>query len=262
MKKFEFLTINGPPGFTSPHYFISFLKRIVLFLTFLPLSYFSYSQSLIKPISSVGVLWFPKHHECIIVDIEDNVIEGKIVSGIGAGTSIKSIAVKGKDGVKAKMKASHIKSMKVKASDLIKYDMAIDGDVSIIKIATANWEEIAETEYLFFEQAIQPKKKGKIRLFLLLNPGFDSKIKVYDDPFAQETSENSIGGIQVSGGEKKSYLFVKNHEKPIKVKKSDYKNQFIQLYGDCPEMMETFTIEKDMFKDLAVHVFTYDQVCK
>ena len=53
----------------------------------------------------------------------------------------------------------------------------------------------------------------------LLNPGFYSVIKIYNDPKAKETK--GLGGL--TGGEKKSYLAVINGGKAMKIEKGKYK---------------------------------------
>lgn len=122
--------------------------------------------------------------------------------------------------------------------------------------------DIVNKEYLFYEQALAPKKKkDKFRLNLLLNPDFESKIKVFDNPWGGSPSTRVVG-IQVSGDKDKSYLFVKNNQKSFKVKKGDYKKQLIELYGDCKVMLDTFGGKKFKFKDLPGHVFVYDEACR
>jgi len=72
----------------------------------------------------------------------------------------------------------------------------------------------------------------------------------------------AIGGIQVTGGEDRAYLFVKGGEKAFKVKKGSYRENFQELYSDCPEMLAHFQGDKIRWDDLALHVFVYDQLCK
>lgn len=242
---------------------MTLLKLKVLFIIciILTLSELSFSQSLVEPLSDCIALWFPKHHECVIMDMKGNLIEGKLISGTGLGSSIKWIKVRDSTGKEVKLEAADIKTMKVKASNLIKFSAAME-NTALLQISTADWEDIVNKEYLFYEQALAPKKKkDKFRLYLLLNPGFDSKIKVFDNPGAG-TSTTTVVGIKVSGGKDKSYLFVKNNQKSFKVKKGDYKKQFAELYGDCKVMLETFGGKKNKFKDLPGHVFVYDQACK
>jgi hypothetical protein len=109
---------------------------------------------------------------------------------------------------------------------------------------------------------MRANKAGKLRLMQLLNPGFDTRVKVFADPNAQKTGGLAIGGIRVSGGEDRSFLMVKGDQQAVVVKKSSYRRNFEDLYGDCPAMVKTFAGEKIQWDDLAAHVFAYDSACK
>lgn len=92
----------------------------------------------------------------------------------------------------------------------------------------------------------------------LLNPGFDTKLKVYDLPNAK-SGETSIGGIAVGGDKATAYLVVKNGES-LKITKKKYKKQdFKLLFSDCPKILEN---NEPNFKEFATHVFFYDQLCE
>jgi len=95
----------------------------------------------------------------------------------------------------------------------------------------------------------------------LLNPGFDSKIKVFAEP-SKKTGGLNVGGLQLTGGEARAYLFVKGKEKSIEVKKGSYSKNFQELYGDCPLMISKIQGEKIRWDDVALHVFAYEQACK
>jgi hypothetical protein len=132
---------------------------------------------------------------------------------------------------------------------------------SVFRLAKTDFDDIINREYIIFEQALRATKKDKPAMMQLLNPGFDHVIKVYADPNANETTGLSVGGISVTGGKDKSYLFVKGNNKVVIVKKGSYKKNFDDLYGDCQQMMITFEGEKKKFNDMAGHVFVYDQIC-
>lgn len=239
------------------------MKKILIFTVILLLPACIYSQSFVEPVEDVSSLWTYSRN-CIITTTEGEELQGKLFSGYITGGGIKSVTIKDENGEKTKMNAALISSMKVKASDMIKFWMVVENTGSIKEITNMDFNEVMNKEYLIFEQALMPKKKDKSGLLQLLNPGFDSKIKVYVDPKAKETKgvpKWMTAGVQVGGGEDKSYLFVKNQEKSIKVKKGNYKKEFSELYDNCQIMMEMYEGKKIKFKDLAGHVFIYDQVC-
>ncbi len=78
---------------------------------------------------------------------------------------------------------------------------------------------------MIFETATTPAQKETRRILQLLNPGFDGKIKVFADPGAK-TGGLNIGGLQVTGGEDRVYLFVKEGGKAFKVKKRIIQGEF------------------------------------
>jgi hypothetical protein len=68
--------------------------------------------------------------------------------------------------------------------------------------------------------------------------------------------------MQLTGGEDKSYLFVKGGEKAFTVKKGSYSKNFEELFSDCPKMIEAYKNNKIKWDDVALHVFYYNQFCK
>jgi len=238
------------------------MKKLLTLVFIIAGTILSFAQSLVEPLENVGLLWFPKNHECVIIDMEGNTIEGKIVSGKAIDSSPGSITVLDKEGNKVKLKAEQIKSAKVKASDLIKFSKGIENMGSVQEITNADWKEIIDSEYLYYVRALAPKKKkDKSRIYMVLNPGFDSKIQILHNPWGNESGGLGVGGVKLTGGKEKSYLIVKNGQKSFKIKKGDYKKQFKDIYGDCPAILATFT-GKIKLADLAGHVFAYDQICK
>ncbi len=140
--------------------------------------------------------------------------------------------------------------------------MIAESTTSIKELTKTNFEEIVNREYIIFETAMRSNKAGKLRLMQLLNPGFDSQIKVFANPNANETSGFSVSGVKLSGGAKRSYLFLENSKKTIIVRKSNYKKNFEELYKNCPKMLTVFSGDKIKWDDIAGHVFIYDQSCK
>ena len=95
--------------------------------------------------------------------------------------------------------------------------------------------------------------------------GFDSTIKVFKDPFGKETASVGFGGMTVAGGDEKSLLVKKaGVEETFYVKKKTYSEQFVQLFGDCQELMDAYKDKPNSIKIkyFAEQVFLYDQLCK
>src|SRR5690606_21823147 len=97
----------------------------------------------------------------------------------------------------------------VKVTGLVKFELIAESTETVKKLTKANFEEISNREYIIYQQARLPGKKTKYVLLQLLNPGFDSKIKVFQDPWAAETQGLTFSDAQLTGEEDKSYFFVK-----------------------------------------------------
>lgn len=162
------------------------------------------------------------------------------------------------DGNEQVFKAEEIKTMAIPPSDAGKLMAFSDATQSVRSMTKTNFKDYIKTDFTYFEQAILPKKNIPV-LFQIVNPGFNSKITVYHDPYASETAGVSAGGVALTGGLEKSYYVTKDGE-TMKVTKGDYKKEFFEkLFGDSPEMMERYGKDRD-WKDFALHVWEYDQL--
>lgn len=122
--------------------------------------------------------------------------------------------------------------------------------------------EFVKKGYVFFETTEVLIKKKKMTLLLqLLNPGFAKKIKVYFDPYADETMAVGFGGINVAGGDAKSYYVKKGDAVAFKLQKKNYEEEFENLYGDCPELKKEFA-KKLGWSNVEKHIFFYSENCK
>ncbi len=234
-------------------------NSIVIFFLFLGIS--SFCQGFIAGIDEENIsLLMNKPVIANLASGEE--LSGRLVSAVSINGYLDKIAIKMENGEKVKLKPEDILRLMIKTSELAKLSMIADATVSIKKMTGTDFEEIVNRDFFVFETAMRSNKRGKLRLMQLLNPGFDSKIKVFADPNAQKTGGIDIGGFQLTGGADKSYLFVENEEKAVKVKKGSYKKNFNELFKSCPEMVKAFEGKKIKWNDVAGHVFLYDQICK
>ena len=160
------------------------------------------------------------------------------------------------NGEKKSIIGEDIASMRLAPSGLGKLGAMSESLSTVKRAENSDISEINDRDFVHFEQALLPGKKPVYVLLQLVNPGFDSKIKVYDDPRAQETA--SIGGI--TGGMLKSYYIVRGGN-ALRVKKSDYKDLFNEIYGDCAEDIKK-DYKKIKFEDFAEHVAKHEQICE
>jgi len=200
-------------------------------------------------------------NECVVNLTSGEEITGKFTSGMYVTNGLTKITVKLENGEKVKLVPEQIVAMQIKSSGLLKLSMISEGGSSIKELAKTDFKDIVNREWVVFETAMTPKKTDTYRLLQLLNPGFSGKIKVFAEP-GSKTGGIGIGGLQITGGEDRAYLFVKGGEKAVKVKKSSYSENFQELYSDCPEMVAAFQGEKIKWDDVAMHVYAYDKACK
>ena len=217
---------------------------------------FTNGQAFISAVSE-----FQPTDECKMELVDGTIIEGKVSMATLINGNLSSLTLKDGEGNKHKYKAADIKQFRVKMGFLAKLDAMGEASGSIAKFVKADFNEIIDREYIFYQQALLPKKKDKYRWLHLVNPGFDSRIKVYADPGGGETGGLSLGDVQLTGGKDKSYLVVVDGQKSVEVKKKSYKKDFPVLFGGCKTFMETIDVKKPDFWDFAAHVFAYDQLC-
>ena len=155
--------------------------------------------------------------------------------------------------------AENVAAMRLVPSAWGKIAAASESNSSLAESAKRDDAMFAlKRDYVYFETAQLSDKKNTFVLLQLVNPGFEGKIKVFDDPYAQETGGLGVGGVQMTGGFLKSYYFIQDG-KAIKIKKGDYKDEFQNIFGDCPALEAKF--KKVDWKDFPAHVFTHLQEC-
>lgn len=220
----------------------------------------SYSQAFVETVEGLAFEAL-SGNDCVVRLTSGEDITGRFTGGTYVNNGLTKITVTLESGEKVKLVPEQIFSVHIRSSDLLKLFMFTEAGSSITELANANFNDIINREWVVFETAMTPKKTETYRILQLLNPGFDSKIKVFAEPGAK-TGGLSVGGLQVTGGEDKSYLFVKGSEKAVRVKKGSYAENFRELFSDCPAMISALEGQKIKWDDVALHVFYHFQVCK
>ena len=236
---------------------MSYMIGLLCLMNYLP----AIGQGFISPIDNDNISVI-LNQECIVKLASGDEVKGVLKSASLINGYLSGFSVRLENGEKAKFKPADIEKLSIKASKLAKLTMMAESTGSIKEMTNTNFDEIVNRQYIVYLTAMRANNAGKLRLMQLLNPGFDSKIQVYADPNAKETKGIGMGGIKVTGGVEKSYLFVENNEKAVLVKKGKYKKSFDELYANCPKMLSVFEGEKTKWNDAAGHVFAYDQSCK
>lgn len=170
---------------------------------------------------------------------------------------IVNVAGKTADGKKFSYSAEQIQELGLTPSDYAKLASISESTRSIAKMQRNQVNESARNLVLFYnEQLDEPRREA---LLQLVNPGFESRIRVYNDPFAAETMGVGFAGVQVTGGMDKSF-YVRANGKTFRLKKKDYDKAFVDLFSSCKGLMTKYG--KDFaWRDFCYHVFMFDQEC-
>lgn len=190
-------------------------------------------------------------------------VEGKIDKLKRTKGLIEQIILK-KEGSKEKitLNGEQIQSMYLYPSGFSKYSAGVQ------KLSNVNrWEQdggvddkLINEGYAYFESSNVILKKGTKKLLLqLLNPSFCSKIKVFHNPMAAETSGIGVGGLQVTGGDDKSHYIKLGNADAFLLAKKNYRDKFLEIFKDCT----TFTSKypKPSWTDFDKHTFEYTKDC-
>ncbi|MFK7950221.1 MAG: hypothetical protein AB8G11_21705 [Saprospiraceae bacterium] len=174
---------------------------------------------------------------------------------------IETVKMKDLKGKKVKMDPEKIDYMYLAPSNLGKFGAALEGmnNVNRWEKTTTIDTTLIKEGYVFFEKvSTKVKKKTDDLMLQLMNPSFSQKVKIYHDPFAKETASVGVGGITVAGGLDKSYYIKKDSDKSAyRLLKKNYKEQFVEIFGDSPEFMEKYgnDIKWNQF-ETHVHAYT------
>jgi len=191
-------------------------------------------------------------------ELEQNFSKIKYKKGL-----ITMVVLKDEDGNKKEYLAEDIKSMYLPVSGLGKLAAGLNqaGHIKNYDTEDVNKSFLKEG-YAYFEShntQIRKKKEGVV-LLQLLNPAAASKIKIFYDPFAQESASVGVGGMTMAGGLAKSYFVKVNDDKVFRLKKKDYKDEFANMYSDCPSFEKEF--EKIKWSELGEHIFKFTEMCE
>ncbi len=216
------------------------------------------AQKFLRPFETIS------HKKPSYITKEDGTeIEGTVKKLKRKKGLIKEIDIKTKDGKKLTIPIESIKYAYLPQSGWDKFTK-ID---SYVGDAT-QWEdglydqERLKSGYAYFEKAETIVKKKKMTLLMqLLNPGLCSRIKVYHDPFAGETTSFGVGGLSLAGGEDKSYYLSKDNEAAYKFHKKKYNKKLVaEKFGDCAKVKKEY--KKAHWENFEKMIFTYNESCK
>ena len=176
---------------------------------------------------------------------------------------VKEVVLKNEEGDKKSLSPSNIDYMYLPPSKIAKFSAKMEKVSNMDK-----WDDqttmdttLLNEGYVYFEKVkTQVRNKTMDLMLQLMNSAFSSQIKVYHDPFSQETMSVGVAGIDVAGGLDKSYYIRKvKEEKAYKLHKRDYKTEFKKLFGDNEAFMEEYA-DKVNWNEFDEHVFHYTRM--
>ena len=224
------------------------LNTLIVIITF-AITSFTVNAQFVTPIGSIS-------GPAEVTTLDGEVLSGKVKYASFGPNGMMSFMLLDTEGNKNKFKAADVQQLKLKVDGLAKLEIIAEQSSNIEKLANSNFKEVVEREYVYWQRVKHPEK-DKFLLLQLLNPGFDSKIKVYDAP-SNKSGETSVGDVAVSGNKATAYYVIKKGQS-LKVSKKHYKKvDFGRLFNDCPFVI---TNNKPDFKEFSAVVFYYDQMC-
>ncbi len=224
-------------------------KSILPIMILMILNFNTYSQVFLPPYQPA--LGYPKG----FVILKDSTrIEGSFRL-INNSKNIKSCTLKDTNDQKYTFKTPQIDKVYISLGVFDKLCSYSDFTLSFSDIYQLNLKELMNPVYFIWENV---NCGGKEKVIQLVNPGFDHRIKVFRDPNAIQE-----GGDQSNIGEDMSYYIVKaGTDVALKVKKRNYPEQFMQIFSDCPELIESLQGNSPDWEDFAAHVYIFDQFQK
>lgn len=169
---------------------------------------------------------------------------------------IVHVAGRTADGKQFEHQAEDVAFMALAPSDYAKFAAFSEGTSSVLRAGKTDFKQINRDLIFFYQEYLDDKQRTV--LVQQINPGFDSRLRVYDDPFAAQTAGIGVGGMQMTGGQDKSY-YVNYKGKTFRMFKRDYDRLFNEFFGNCPGLKARY--RNAAWRDFAEHLFFYEQSC-
>ncbi len=231
-------------------------KRFFLLLNvfFISVNYHLNAQIFVQKLSQDQIL----NLDSYVVTQADDTVYGRISTVSSVGGTISRLTLK-TGGEKIKFDIEGIKMLSVLPDDFTRFE-----ETTILPaLKTINNKDfisvLPEDGRVFYETIRLPGRQEQYILTQLLNPGFDSKIKVYAHPDAESAGSTTVNGLAVDGGNDNVHFFSINGERPFQFDNWGYpKKAPERLFSNCEALMK----DKLRWKDLPKHIWIYDQECE
>ena len=202
---------------------------------------------------------FFSERQCYVITNSGERIVGWLRSATESRGFITRLSLKDVDDRVHKFKAEDLQSFSVKPDFVSKLSAVAESSNSIREILDTNHEDILERGWIHYDTQNMPRRKRKMALLQLMNPTFDEHIKVYYHLNGSKSMPVSLGGINLTGGEERTFWVVKGDSKPIIVRKASFKKYYNLLFADEPDMFKRIGGKPD-FEAFAQYIQTYNEL--
>lgn len=195
-----------------------------------------------------------------VVKNNGDTISGKLSGVNGTIPDLRHITFKIAKKEKIRVMAEEIKTLAILPGPFI----TTEGGAVVDMLKGLENEAFAaalpEGDWMFFERQRLPQKREYYQFMQLLNPGFDSKIKVYAHPEAESTGGLTGNGIQLTGSMENIYYVSVGGANITEIQQLGYRKKALaELYNNCEVIG---AIDKLKWKDFPKHVFAHHQECE
>lgn len=119
-------------------------------------------------------------------------------------------------------------------------------------------EVLPDDNWVIYEKIRIPGRQEEYQLSQLLNPGFDTKIKVFTHPQGESTGSTNVNGITLDGLRDNRYYVSVYGAPVIEITDLQYRKRALdRIYNSCPE----FRDKKLKWKEFPEDVFLHFQKC-
>ncbi len=212
------------------------------------------AQDFVEPFSD-----FVSNRECYVITNDGETIVGYLGGATESRGFITRLRIRDEDGRLYKFKAEDIQRFAIRPGSFAKLSTLSEKSTSVRHILNTDQNDILDREWIYYDAQNMPRRKNKIALLQLLNPGFDQHIKVYDHRNGSKSMPIGVQGIALVGGEERTYWVVKGEGKPMIVRKASFKKSFVDLFADEPDIIKAQR-KRPKFRDFAGHIQSYNEI--
>lgn len=196
--------------------------------------------------------------ECYVITNDGTMIKGKLRGASDSKGFITRLTIVDEKGKKHKFKAAEVKRFAIRPDAFTTLRTVEAYSTSVEHALRTDYNNILDRDWVIYDAQIMPRKKSKVGLLQLLNPGFDQYVKVYHHPNGSKSMGLRIKGVKLLGGKERTYLVVKGEAKPQIVRKGGFKKSFDWMFGDEP-MVYVNLDKQPNFKALPAYIQDYNK---